>query len=142
MFWCRRLAIGAVSIAPVEACDFLSVLRCSALCFQNLLSRLLPHSVELIRCPALQAKHVYCDLALCNQVLSFWLVRKVHPAPHANGLAKPAMLTTMCLASSFAFSSVRYPLSAEAPADALLLALPRLGCDSVCCVHSLSLSRC
>ena len=42
----------------------------------------------------------------------------------------------MCLASSLAISSVRYTLSDVAPADALLLALPRLGCDSVSCVHS------
>ncbi len=51
-------------------------------------------------------------------------------------------LTTMCLASSLAFSRVRYALSDTVPADALLLALPRLGCDSVSCVHSLELGHC
>ncbi len=48
-------------------------------------------------------------------------------------------LTTMCLASSLAFSRVRYALSDVVPADVLLFALPRLGCDSVSCVHSLHL---
>ncbi len=52
-------------------------------------------------------------------------------------MCRSGTLTRICLASSLAFSRVRYTLSDVAPADVLLLALPRLGCDLVSCKHTL-----
>ena len=57
MCWRSRLAVGAASVALVEACDPVGVARCGALGLQEFLGRLLAQPVQLIRCPALQAAH-------------------------------------------------------------------------------------
>ena len=74
MCWRSRLAVGAASVALVEACDPVGVARCGALGLQEFLSRLLTQPVQLIRCPALQAAHRPVTL-LYKAVPGFWLTR-------------------------------------------------------------------
>ena len=72
MLWHCRLAVGAASIAPVDACDFVGVVHCSISGPQEFLRRLLAQPVQLIRCSALQREH-HPLILLCKVVLGFWL---------------------------------------------------------------------
>ncbi len=67
-----RLAVGAASVAPVDACDSVSVVHCGISGPQEFLGGLLAQPVQLSGRSALQAEHHPMTL-LDKALLGFWL---------------------------------------------------------------------